>query len=198
MTSYKLQVKKGFTLIETMVAVSIFTIVMTLGTGAVVNTNATYKRTQALRQALDSMSFAMEDMVRNIRLGSSFYCGQELAGQTTPNTQDCSSGENTTILFDKNDSGILNRYAYTISSTGITKEIYDPNGISGGARSLVPSEIKINTGGLSGFIVVGSPPAPSDKVQPRIIIKISGTASYRNLKSDFNLETTVSPRLIDR
>src|SRR3972149_1703934 len=69
-----LQSKRGFTLIEIMIAITLFTAIMIIGTGAVLQTNSVYKKTQTMRSVMDNLNFIMEDMVRNLRLGSSYHC----------------------------------------------------------------------------------------------------------------------------
>jgi prepilin-type N-terminal cleavage/methylation domain-containing protein len=59
---------KGFTLIEVMVAVSIFTVVVTIGIGALMSVISTNKRIQAQREVVNGLSFALETMGRRLRL----------------------------------------------------------------------------------------------------------------------------------
>jgi prepilin-type N-terminal cleavage/methylation domain-containing protein len=64
----------GFTLIEAMVAIAIFTIVMVIGISALLNINNTNKKSQNLRTIIDNVNFVMEDMSRNFKLGSAYHC----------------------------------------------------------------------------------------------------------------------------
>lgn len=59
---------KGFTLIEVMVAVSIFTVVVTIGIGALMSVISVNKRVQAQREVVNGLSFALETMGRRLRL----------------------------------------------------------------------------------------------------------------------------------
>lgn len=65
---------KGFTLVEVMVSTTLFLIVVVGCITALVASNRNYKVTQEMRQQLDSVSFAMEDIVRNMRIGNNFHC----------------------------------------------------------------------------------------------------------------------------
>lgn len=65
---------RGFTLIEMMIAVALFTIVMVIGIGAVLNANLLHKKTQSVRAVIDNLGFVMEDIARNVRLGYDFTC----------------------------------------------------------------------------------------------------------------------------
>ena len=59
--------QQGFTLMEVMVAVSIFAIVVTVGIGSLLTINSTYKKSQADRQAIDGLTFTLESMSRRLR-----------------------------------------------------------------------------------------------------------------------------------
>jgi len=86
---------RGFTLIETMIAMTIFLIVVTVGMGAILNANAIHNQNQATRSILDSLSFTMEDMSRNIRTGYHYHCASSMPSVSSLETSnDCSGGGN--------------------------------------------------------------------------------------------------------
>ncbi|OGI70024.1 hypothetical protein A2824_03620 [Candidatus Nomurabacteria bacterium RIFCSPHIGHO2_01_FULL_42_16] len=89
---------RGFTLVETMIAVTLFTILMTIGSGAVLNTSSIYRKTANLRAAVDNLSFVMEDMARNLRLGSE-YTGSDYIIDFK-----AVDGTPTSYIFDSNDN----------------------------------------------------------------------------------------------
>ncbi len=64
----------GFTLLEAMVAIAIFTIIMIIGISALLNVNSTNKKSQNQRTIMDNLNFVMEDMARNFKLGSYYHC----------------------------------------------------------------------------------------------------------------------------
>lgn len=66
---------RGFTLIEVMVAVSIFTIIMTVGIVALLTINNSYRKSQTDRQAIDSITYALESMSRRIRTSREWSVG---------------------------------------------------------------------------------------------------------------------------
>ena len=74
MITEKSQFKTGFTLIEVMIAITLFSAIMILGTGAVLNSSSVHKKTQTMRAVMDNLNFVMEDMSRNLRLGSDYVC----------------------------------------------------------------------------------------------------------------------------
>ena len=66
---------RGFTLMEVMVAVSIFAIVVTVGIGALLTINNSYRKAQTSRQAVDSLTYILESMSRSIRTARSWDAG---------------------------------------------------------------------------------------------------------------------------
>jgi type II secretory pathway pseudopilin PulG len=64
----------GFTLVEIMVATSIFMIIMLVALGALISSSDTAKKSQALRTAMDNVNFAMESMTKSLRMGTDYYC----------------------------------------------------------------------------------------------------------------------------
>lgn len=74
--------KKGFTLIEVMVATAIFVIIITVGIGALLNVIDGYNRSQDKKIVADNLNFLIEGMSREIRLGTNYYSNPPLDGST--------------------------------------------------------------------------------------------------------------------
>jgi len=168
-----------------MVAITIFTIVVTMGTAAVLNTNAVYRKATATRALLDNLSFVMEDMTRNLRLGSDYKCG------TTGGN--CPSGD---VIINFNDvngnpSGYLIGPDINDSTTNIISK-YDP-AISDFAPISSP-EFKIDIS-KSGFTVSGV--GVKDNAQPMVTIRLSGHIEIKGETTEFNLQTSVSQRELE-
>src|SRR3989344_7779722 len=79
-TSYKLQANSGFTLIEIMVSVSIFVVVAMITTGALITISDVNRKAQAIKIAMDNVSFAMDSMVTNLREGANYHCLTDTTG----------------------------------------------------------------------------------------------------------------------
>ncbi len=177
--------KKGFTLIEVMVSVSIFSIVMLVATGAVFSIVEANKKAHTLKSVMTNLNFALESMARDIRVGSQFSCN---------NTGDCISGGD---LFsykanrDVDGDGLVNdSVEYKLISEGIQKRVYGGN--KGYTSTITAREINIES---LKFYVVGT--AAGDSKQPKVVITIKGYAGVGNTKSSFNIQTTISERAID-
>src|SRR3989344_9538573 len=64
----------GYTIIETLISVSLFLVVVTYGITTLLNANLLRQKSADMRSIMDNLSFVMEDMSRNIRTGYTFYC----------------------------------------------------------------------------------------------------------------------------
>lgn len=184
--------KNGYTIIETMIAVSLFLIVVTIGMGALLNANLIHNKAQNMRSVLDNLNFVMEDMSRNIRTGYSYYCipASLSIGSGTLSGSNCSG-----IAFQPAGDSSNLRWVYEIvTAGGLT---YVRRSTDNGATwvQLTPDEINIDTTN-SFFNVLGAEPPP-DPDQPFVTIKLVGNITYNGVDSPFSLQTSVSQRKLD-
>ncbi|KKQ35058.1 MAG: hypothetical protein US50_C0027G0007 [Candidatus Nomurabacteria bacterium GW2011_GWB1_37_5] len=177
----------GFTLVEVLIAVTLFSVAITLGSGAILNSNAIYKRTAATRAALDNMSFVMEDMTRNLRLGSNYSCGF-----TPPNCDNSfpisfTDVQNNMVTYS---IGIDPADALTYQKIIKIKQI---PGLASISSTITVPEIILDES-KSGFTVTG---VGADAGQPMVTIKLVGQIVSRGDTQNFNLQTTVSQRQLE-
>ncbi|MFA5987507.1 MAG: type II secretion system protein, partial [Candidatus Paceibacterota bacterium] len=89
----KINKKAGFTLIEIMVSVAIFSVVMLIAIGALLSVNDSNRKARALRVVMDNLNFAVEDMSKKMRTGSDFYCKDgDLSDYVKGDKKDCAGG----------------------------------------------------------------------------------------------------------
>ena len=131
MNKEQIKLNKGFTLIEVLIAVGLFVIVMTMGVASVLQVNTAYKKSQQQRAIMDTLSFVMEDMVRNIALGSEIHCqasfgnfqGETYKNVTLETFTDDSLGCNgvyaiSFVPFDATDATVRTAY-YLVDPSGV-------------------------------------------------------------------------------
>ncbi len=185
---------KGFTLVEIMVAVSIFAIVMMISIGAVLAIVGANKKAQSLNSVIDNLNFAFEGMVRDLRTGYDYKCNGEIPG-------DCLSGTGgTSVEFTSQQAdGATVTYALDPDRHAITKTV-------GGITSdLTAAEVYIQS--LNFYVADTDSTADGNYRQPRILVIIKGYAgnatkdqngdvTVQNL-SNFSLQTLVSQRRLD-
>ena len=180
--------KAGFTIIETMIAVSLFLIVVVIGIGSLLNTTSLNRKSQNTRSIMDNLSFIMEDMSKNLRTGYDYHCSNILSNLSAPLS--CASGGGI-ISFKSSSDG--SQWVYEILSDGTLQKSVS-GGIAGTFVVLTPPEIIIDP--ASGFLVTGA--ETGDNLQPFVTIKLIGTiTSENNVVTPFSLQTSISQRLID-
>jgi prepilin-type N-terminal cleavage/methylation domain-containing protein len=65
---------RGFTLVEIIVSLALFAVVALIAVGAFLKIIDANKQSQSLQTAMNNTSFALESMVREMRVGSNYYC----------------------------------------------------------------------------------------------------------------------------
>jgi Tfp pilus assembly protein PilW len=109
--------KRGYTIIETMISVSLFIIIVMAGMGALLNANLLHQKSQNMRSIMDNLSFIMEDMSRNLRTGHDYYC---MTSNTFPTPIIPDSGDRCDGVAFLSASG-GSQLAYRIGSNSIEK-----------------------------------------------------------------------------
>lgn len=178
------KMKKGFTLIEIMVSVSIFLVVMTVSMGSILSVINANRQTSSLKSVMDNLSFVLESMSREIRFGHSYNC---VGAGDAPN---CVNG-NGAFAFVSSDGRAI-QYTFDPSTSSIKQSI---NGSS--PAPLTGPDVKITS---VKFFVVGANPAPADIFQPYMLMQVNGIAGWQKpqTSSSFTIQTSVSQRVLDR
>lgn len=188
----------GYTIIETMIAVSLFITITMVGMTSLLNANLVHKKSENMRSIIDNLNFVMEDMSKNMRTGFKFRCfrsGDPLdQGQVAQNPRSCSTGW--AISFESalgNPSSFSDQWVYYIDST---KKIFKSTDGANTFFQITPDEVIIDTT-ASTFSVLGAEPMPGDTQQPLINIRLVGKITYKTVDTPFSLQTAVSSRYID-
>jgi len=175
--------KRGFTLVELMVSVSIFVIVMTISMGSILGIFDTNRKSRSLKTLANNLNLAVESMSKEIRFGKNYHC---ISSGTWTVPQNCPSGD--TFISFLSSSGVQISYRWAGTGTPIEKEV-----AGGGFIAVTAPEIIIDN---LTFYVFGA--GTTDTLQPKVIMKIKSHAGTGNSRSDFTLETLVSQRTLDR
>jgi len=178
MINNKLKTNLGFTLIEMIVAVAIFTVVVFIGIGALLSISDANRKSNSLRSVMDNLNFAMENMSRSIRTGDDYSCG---------GVGNCPSGGNEFTFTDQNGLSVEYSFAET-DGLGMITILKD----GGPPLRITSPEVDIDN---LTFYVTG---VGAGNGQPRVVISIIGVAGIKDkLKSNFSIQTTVSQRAVD-
>ena len=174
--------KRGFTLLEMIVALGIFAVVALISTSILLSLTDAQNKAFSMQDAYDNLRFALETMSKDIRTGEIYHCGSEPPALNQPN--DCASGADNFTY--KNAAEEL--VTYRLSGGRIEKVV---NGVLSGSLTAEAVNIENLT-----FYVLGT--VSTDQSHPRVTIVIKGLAGKGRSASVFNIQTTVSQRKINQ
>jgi len=168
---------QGYTLIELIVAVGLFTIVMTLTSGVYLLMISLNQKAQGIATGIDNLNFALETMTRNIRTGTKYSCDPD---------------PYTIIDCPGPDGGTSFTFNSTVSNASITYTIGN-GAITANGVPLTDPSVNIET---LKFYLNGS--TVGDAVQPNVTITVSGTVQTGHEQSQtFYVETGATMRGTD-
>ena len=176
----------GFTLVELMVSISVFTIIMVISLGSIMTILYANQKSKTLRSVMDNLNSTMDNMTRSIRFGVIYHCGGT-GNLNLPN--DCGDPGESSFNFLSQD-GV--QTSYSLSGGCINKST------NGGPDSCITSPDVVITN--LAFRVYGSAQYNNgqDLFQPQVIIVVGGYVGDKpETRSTFSLQTTVSERTID-
>lgn len=101
----KQQPQKGFTLIEMIVSLGVFSVVVTIAVGALLILISSNRQLQNEQSVLSNLSFAIDSMTREMRTGSHYYCDSRsnLGGLFTSNIDNLDTPPTTFATADCHD-----------------------------------------------------------------------------------------------
>lgn len=195
----RINLVSGFTLIELMIATTLFTIIMMMGVGSLVVSSNGAKSAQKLRISVDNVNFAMESMTRELRMGTHYYCetsDKYLMGEVVKEG-DCLEGGNVVEFNSPSNNGETHRVAYFkverdldgkgLGTFTLKRCEVTTSGIA--CAEIVSKDVNIDT---LKFYVRGS--SISDKIQPSVRILIRGVVVVKGVPKSFSLQTMASQR----
>ena len=172
---------RGYTLLELIVSLAIFSMVMVIVTGAYLMLINLDREVRATNQTVSTLSFTVDSMARSIRTGSNYSCESGGINNCKQFTFTDSSGQ-TQHYCRKTDNTIGQ---YTTGNCTTATSITDPS-------------ITIDT---LTFVLVGV--GASDNVQPQVIFTMHGTmptgaaGTGASKKAEFTIQTSATERLLE-
>ncbi len=185
--------KGGFTLIEMMVSVAIFAIVVTSGMGALTMILKSYRYSQSEKKSADSLSYVLENMTREIRLGHNYYAGSDLGGA---NSDDFKSGvikleeEGSLIGFQASDN--RGYVIYHIKDNEIWKKFIREGGNTTDFSLTDKTQVVLNN---TRVTVMNTD--KEDMKQPIVWIQLSASVPGKDDNNVKVIQTLVSQRDLD-
>ncbi len=180
--------RKGFTLIEVIISISIFIIIVTVSMGAIASIFDANRKSQSLKAIMTNLNFALEIMAREMRFGTNYHCKED---GNIYQPQNCTEGGNFVSFLSSEGQQIV--YRLNSSTNQLEKSI------NGGSSYVGITAPEITIQSLKFFVLGATVEvSPASPLQPKAIILIRGFAGTKTTsQSLFTLETTVSQRVLD-
>jgi len=195
---------RGFTLIEMLVSIALFSVVMVVALGALLSMSVSVRTATATNSAINNLSSAMDSISRLVRTGTNYHCG---SGGVLENPQDCPTTPDGFFAYRAFDGSqvtyCLSDPAAPTQCSSATPKTTCPTGKSctilrkigsGGYVTLTAPEVNIT---YLAFYTEGA--ALGDNIQPKMTVVVSGTVPVTNTQSsNFNIQTAVTQRVYDQ
>ena len=224
-TNFKNSTQRGFTLVEMLIVLGLFSFMMTLATSVLYSTQAINVKIQETQSILDNVNIAIDTMSREIRYGTDFRASNSI--EDTNFLRRKSSRYDTThggkVLFFKpqdseNDDDRVAYYASTTPYGNVILKDEYTNGVRTRRYEITSNDVKIKSlifyvNGANTSIVSDPNNEPNgigdeDHIQPLITMTLSGetisstfnasNTSQKASTTKFIIQSSVSARTLDK
>lgn len=183
MPMMNVRTKRGYTLVELIVSLGLFSMVMVVVTGAYLTLISLDRQSRASNQLSATLAFAVESMARSMRTGTTYMCNQS---SSSPN---CSSGGTSIAFVDAQGQTVT----YLLKSNGSIGQCTGGVCTSATAVSLTDPRISITS---LKFYVVGV--GATDRIQPQVTFALKGTMTTdAGETTNFAVQTSATQRYLE-
>ena len=193
--------KKGFTIVEMLVAIALFSIITAISAGGFTNALRTQRQVSALISAQSNVSLAMEQMAREIRTGY-LFCHDTKNNPTctcanggAPDSCGVAPVNSNTVTADLNFMNANGENVVYSLGTSTNVLMRSDSGSGGVLQTITGDTVAVK---YLQFTISGN--AEGDHWPPRITISlgVAPSSTDSDISNDvLNLQTTVSAREID-
>jgi len=171
---------RGYTLIELIVSVAIFSIIMLLATSAYLSliNYSRYARAESI--LMTNLAYAVDEMSRSIRTGTLYQCngGGDCSGGTSFTFRD---DTNTTITYVKDGGALIRCVNHSVGCSASTGTAVTDPAIT-----------------LSSLLFYVRGTGAGDSNQPTVLMTLKGQAAVQqSAPVSFSFQTSATERLID-
>jgi prepilin-type N-terminal cleavage/methylation domain-containing protein len=204
----KTKKNKGFTLIEILVSLSLFSVVLVIVGGTIVSVIDINKRNQLISSVVNNLNYSVDSMVRDIKTGYLYKCSytenftvEALKDSDNKGEGLCDKANGLTLISTISGLDTVVNYKFITPENGngyIEKTVYEDS---------VPSSYsitdKINVDIDNASFVVKNEDAldcegTCNYGQPSVFLVIKGKAGNQEIEvSKFYLQTFISQRVIN-
>lgn len=192
--------ESGFTLIEILVSLTLFMIVVTISVGSLMTLVQANSKVQNIESAVENVSFALDDMTRNIRTGSNYQCPATDFINKYATPIDCATG-NTSFAYTESDQSLTagmgsQRIAYKLQGGQILQHLGTGSLGDNKWQPLTSTDVTINQ--LKFYVTDAAGYSAGNAYSPTVTIFVAGTVNgAHGTGSTFRLETTVNQIVLD-
>lgn len=201
------QSQQGFSLIEVLVSLSIFTIVVTMSVGVLMVLIDANARSQNIQTIMTNVSFALDSITRELRTGSDYYCGSASSLPTaagTGSTLNCAAGGDA-LSFNEGGKSLTEntpnnsrRIAIRLNNGAIERRLGNGDGDGNVNEDEDWSAITSPQVTITDLRFFVSGATRADSSAPTATIFIEGHAGVVDgSEGVFNIQTTVVQQLLD-
>ena len=202
MAKISLQKNTGFTLIEMLVALSLFTIVVTIAVGAFLSLIGASKSVQGEQSVITTLTFVLDSMTREIRTGTNYYCDtrsvlDDATQVSTSTVRNCTGGSDGLSFVEAGSSitagAVSRRISYYYDNSSSTNRTVMRKVGNGTPQSIVSDGITVTS---AQFFVTGVDRLGlgTDVNQPTVTIILEARDENG---ATTTLQTTVTQRELD-
>lgn len=179
--------KEGFTLIELIVSVALFTIILTVALGSLLMVIDANRQAKSIKLVVNNLNLAMEGMSRELRVGSNIC--DFANGNNQPNAT-CNNTSGTNEIYFTTDQGEINSY-FGIDENAVVRRI----GPSGGGN--IPLQMTGSDVIVDNLVFYIRGVGWLDGEQPLVTMVLNGHISQGDQRVEFNVQSTVSQRKLE-
>lgn len=196
---------RGFSLIELMVSLTIFSILMVVSVGTLLTLIDANAKAQALSSATTNLSFAIDSITREIRTGHYYFCRKVATdgsgvdtlpdNATGPGTDCPDSTDANFIAFIRDRDNF--KIGYRLQGKAIEQKILD----SGSWERLTSDDVEIETFSIVTKDLEKYDETNTDVGQPVVTLHIKGKVKDNNgleTGTEFNIQTLIVQRRLDQ
>lgn len=169
---------RGFTLIEIVVSVGIFSLVMLVVTSAYLSLVTLDREARTTNEVAANLAFAVDSVARNVRMGTGYSCAG--AGNGTCSQLSFTDTLSQTVTYMLKTDGTVGQCTSGVCTSSTAVSLTDP---------------RITISSLTFYVRgVGS----GDSLQPQVTVSIRGTMpAQRGRTIDFTIQTGATQRYIE-
>jgi prepilin-type N-terminal cleavage/methylation domain-containing protein len=186
---------KGYTLLELIVSVGIFSVVMLAATAAYLSLISLDRQARATTDVVTNLSFALDSMAREIRAGKLYACNDS---STVVNCGYAQYGTNPGNSFSFTDGRASpRRVVYSVNTNNQLVAALTP--VSGGPTVTYPiTDSRIRIDKLNFYVKGVGTTGGEAAVQPQVLFVISGVMQVSPTEqTSFSIQSSATQRLLE-